>query len=61
MEYLEAMTWLTTMDLAKKGSKEEQERLRVENERRAENGLPTIEEEMNALIEKGRKIKAERK
>ena len=60
MEYLEAMSWLSTVDLAKKGDKEMKQTLKAENKRRKENGQPTVEQELNSLIEQGKKIKSEK-
>ncbi len=60
MEYLEAMHWLSIMDLAKKGMEEAKEDLEITNKRRLEKGLPTIEDEIYSLVEQGRKIIAEK-
>jgi len=56
MEYMEAMHWAVTVDMAQKGNEEMKEILAIENEKRKENGLPTVEEELKALIAKGRQM-----
>lgn len=56
MDYLEAMHWAVTVDMAHKGNEEMKQILAQENERRKENNLPTVEEELKALIAKGRQM-----
>ena len=54
MEYLEAMHWAVTVDMAQNGNEEMKEILAQENKRRKENNLPTVEEELKALIAKNK-------
>ena len=46
MDNMTAILWLATIKQANEGDKEQQEVLRQENELRAENGLPTVQEEL---------------
>jgi len=54
MDYLEAMHWAVTVDMAQNGNEEMKEILAQENEKRRENNLPTVEEELKALIAKNK-------
>ncbi len=54
MDYLEAMHWAVTVDMAQNGNEEMKEILAQENKRRKENNLPTVEEELKALIAKNK-------
>ena len=46
MDNLTAIHWLSIVKMAKQGNEEAMETLRQENELRAENGLPTVQEEL---------------
>lgn len=50
MEKREAMLWVATLQAARRGEKEAQETLRQENELRAELRMPSVEEELRALL-----------
>lgn len=54
VDYLEAMHWAVTVDMAQNGNEEMKEILAQENKRRKENNLPTVEEELKALIAKNK-------
>lgn len=56
MEYLEAMNWAVTIDMAQNGNEEMKEMLAIENQNRAESGRPKVEEELKAIIAKGRQM-----
>jgi len=51
MDRLEAMLWISEMDLARQGNEGAQKRLDAANKLRRENNRPTIEEELQALLE----------
>lgn len=53
MDNLTAIHWLSIVRLAKQGNEEAQETLRQQNELRAENNLPTVEEELIQMAQKG--------
>ncbi len=52
MDNLEAMYWVAILKQANQGDKEAQETLQVENELRAQNNQPTVQEELMALLNK---------
>lgn len=51
MEDNELYLWLATIEAAKKGEEEAQTILRVTNESRKGQGLPTIEEEILGMLD----------
>lgn len=51
METLEAIMWTGILRRAKRGDNEALETLQSENKVRQENGLPTVEEELQAMVE----------
>ena len=51
MEDRELYWWLATIKAAKKGEESAKVDLKLENERRKEQGLPTIEEEILGMLE----------
>ena len=52
MERREAMLWLTTIARAEKGDTEAQEMVQAENEQRAQENMPTLQEELKAMMRK---------
>lgn len=48
---LEAMYWVAILRQANPGNKEAQETLQVENELRAQNNQPTVQEEFMTIVE----------
>ena len=52
MERLEVILWVSVLRRASKGDVEAQEMLKEEDEARKENGLPTVREELKAMLEK---------
>ena len=58
--YQEAVWWMMVVDEARKGNKEEQRHLELENQYRTEQGLPTVEDELKELAAQGRKLAAQR-
>ena len=52
MEDKELYLWLATFKQAKAGNKEAQTDIKVENEERAKDGRPSLEEEILGMLEK---------
>lgn len=50
MDKNEARMWAVTVAMAKKGDKESQETLQAQNQLRQEQGLPSVEDELRAMI-----------
>jgi hypothetical protein len=50
MERREAMLWVQTLARAQKGDEEARQTIAVENKFRAEDGRPTVEEELREIM-----------
>lgn len=51
MEKKEAIYWVAVLQLAQKGDPEMRDEINRENKRRAENGLPTVQQELQTMLD----------